>query len=71
MRMHLEKLINLIYDVKPNALVSPLIEHLSLVQDEISSLKQERELLITRIEILENKTAKMQEHLIPQGLGTK
>jgi hypothetical protein len=71
MRMHLEKLINLIYDVKPNALVSPLIEHLSFVQDEISSLKQERELFVTRVEILENQVAKMQEHLIPQGLGTK
>jgi hypothetical protein len=69
--MHLEKLINLIYDVKPNALVSPLIEHLSLVQDEISSLKQERELFVTRVEILENQVAKMQEHLMPQGLGTK
>jgi hypothetical protein len=71
MKMHLEKLISLIYDIRPNNLVDPLIEHLSFLQDEISSLKQERELFVTRVEILENQVAKMQEHLMSQGLGTK
>jgi hypothetical protein len=71
MKMRLEKLISLIYDIKPSNLVGPLLDHLNFVQDEISSLKQERELFVTRVEILENQVAKMQEHLMPQGLGTK
>lgn len=70
-KISFEKFASLVYDVKPNELVAPLVEHLAFVQSQMLYMQALQAMSDARIDALEKELATLKEILVPHGLGGK